>query len=188
MRVKAKERLSEVFRNTKIRHAHTRAEWCRCGTLESKMRMDPAMPSCRARFNVVTPGLMSLGPVLHDCGQNLCPAGNSRETTLDACRSLLARGKTDCDDAGCRDEIPEGFLLAVRKNEAFRTAFAPGFDHRVLLTQTIKPLIHDVNLSPSIKLATTGLVAHGIPKRWKSDESTMRAELHLGGVHHHGLY
>ncbi|MGO9084711.1 MAG: hypothetical protein ACLQBK_05750 [Candidatus Sulfotelmatobacter sp.] len=98
----------------------------------------------------MTSGLMSLGSVLHGCGQNLCPAGNSREATLDVHRSLLAGGETDCDNAGCGDEIPQGFLLVIRKNDAFRTTFVPGFDHRILLTQTIKPLVHDFNLSPSI--------------------------------------
>jgi len=173
----AYRRCFETLRSGTPTHARSAAD---AAFLESKMRMDPAMPRCRARFNAMTPGLMSLRPVLHDCSQNLCPAGNSRETTLDACRSLLARGKTDCDDAGCRDEIPEAFLLAIRKNEAFRAAFAPGFDYGVPLTQTIKTLVHDFNLGPSIKLATTRLVAHGIPNRFQSDESTMRVELHLG--------
>jgi hypothetical protein len=49
---------------------------------------------------------MFLGPVLHDCGQNLRPAGDSWAATLDVRRSLLAGSETDCDDAGCGDEIP----------------------------------------------------------------------------------
>ena len=180
MSAKAKSayrRCFETLRSGTPTHARSAAD---AAFLESKMRMDPATPRSRARFNAMTPGLMSLGPVLHDCGQNLCPAGNSWEAILDVRRSLLAGGETDCDDAGCGDEIPQGFLLVIRKNEAFRTTFAPSFDHRVLLTQTIKPLVHDFNLSPSIKLATTRLVAHGIPKQLQSDESTMRVELHLG--------
>jgi hypothetical protein len=128
----------------------------------------------------MTSGLMSLGPVLHSCGQNLCPAGNGRELTLDVRRSLLAGSEADCDDAGCGDEMPQGFFLVIRKNEAFRTTFVPDFDHRVLLTQTIKTLVHDFNLDPSMKLATTRLVAHGIPYRLQSDESTMGVEPHLG--------
>ena len=81
----AYRRCFETLRSGTPTHARSAAD---AAFLESKMRMDPAMPRCRARFNAMTPGLMSLRPVLHDCSQNLCPAGNSRETTLDACRSL----------------------------------------------------------------------------------------------------
>jgi len=124
--------------------------------------------------------LTFVASVLNGCCRNLRSGGNSGEAILDVRRSLLAGSEADCDDAGCGDEIPQGFFLVIRENEAFRTTFVPDFDQRVLLTQTIKTLVHDFNLGPSMKLATTRLVAHGIPNRLQSDESTMGVELHLG--------
>jgi hypothetical protein len=79
------------------------------------MRIGLATPHCRAGSNGMTSGLVFFRPVLYGCRRNLRSGGNSLEATVEVGHSLLAGGEAECDDAGCGDEIPQGFLLAMAR-------------------------------------------------------------------------
>src|SRR5229473_1599631 len=59
------------------------------------------------------------------CSRHLLLNGSHRDATFSPRYSLLAKGKAECCNAGCGNEIAQRIFVTIRNHEAFRTAFSP---------------------------------------------------------------
>jgi hypothetical protein len=94
--------------------------------------------------------LNSLG---HRCFDHILRVRAQREATLEARHSLVARGKTEGNDATCSNEIAQRSLVGIREHNAFRTIFGrKGFNHRELQTRAPNQAVHDFTVRISLEL------------------------------------